>query len=323
MTPGLYDLLPTWLGDGMLSWLVGMCTFVSVLAVWHGLIERGPHAARIRSIHERRRELLDTAAQGRRRRPPMRAGLVARLRRQLKLLQASQADRTRDALSQAGLRSRDALSLFVLAKLVAPFAGGILAFLVSMMKLAALPFILGPLLPVVGIVLGFLAPDLYLRNRATRRRKLLQKGLPDSLDLLVICAEAGLSLDTSLNRVAEEMAAAAPEIADELALTSVELNFLPDRRSALLNLARRCALPAMRGVVNTLIQTERYGTPLAQSLRVLANESRDQRMLRAEAKAARLPAVLTVPMIVFILPTLFIVLIGPAIIDLYDKILVR
>ena len=319
---GLAD--PTFLtvyGDQLVSWLVGACTFVSVLAVWYGLLERKPHAQRIRSVLDRRRELLDAAARGHRRLPKMRAGLAARARRQLKRLQSQQADRTRETLGQAGMRSRDALAYFLLAKLLLPSAGGAVGFIASMLNLAAIPSILSPFLPIIGVVGGFLAPDLHIRNRAARRHKLLQKALPDGLDLLVICAEAGLSLDTAMSRVAEEIAVASPELADELALTSVELNFLPDRRSALLNLARRCPLPAVRGVVGTLVQTERYGTPLAQSLRVLSSEFREQRMLRAEAKAARLPAVLTVPMIVFILPTLFIVLIGPAMIDLYDKVL--
>jgi tight adherence protein C len=129
-----------------------------------------------------------------------------------------------------------------------------------------------------------------------------------------------LSLDTALNRVADEIGPSAPELADELAMTAVELNFLPERRQALLNLGRRCDLPAIRGVVNTLVQTEKYGTPLSQSLRVLSGEFREQRMMRAEEKAARLPATLTVPMIVFILPTLFIVLIGPALIDVFDQL---
>ena len=308
-------------GEELVSWLVGACTFVSVLAVWYGLLERDPHAARIRSVVDRRRELLDAAARGSRRLPRMRAGLAAQLRRQVKLLRTHQADRIRDALSQAGARSRDAQAFFLLAKLLMPFAGGAIGIVACVLHLPVVPPALTPFLPILGVVGGFLSPDLYIRNRAARRRKLLHQALPDGLDLLVICAEAGLSLDTALSRVADEIGAASPELADELALTSVELNFLPDRRSALLNLARRCALPAMRGVVTTLVQTERYGTPLAQSLRVLSSEFREQRMLRAEAKAARLPAVLTVPMIVFILPTLFIVLIGPAMIDLYDKVL--
>ncbi|MGD9512350.1 MAG: type II secretion system F family protein, partial [Geminicoccaceae bacterium] len=186
-------------------------------------------------------------------------------------------------------------------------------------QLGHLPMAWRPAVPLVAVLFGFLAPDLYLRNAAAKRRHALQKALPDGLDLLVICAEAGLSLDAALNRVAEEVAVSAPELADELALTAVELNFLPERRQALANLAKRVDLPAARGVVNTLIQTEKYGTPLAQSLRVLSAEFREQRMLRAEEKAARLPATMTVPMILFILPTLFIVLVGPAMIDVYDN----
>jgi tight adherence protein C len=171
-----------------------------------------------------------------------------------------------------------------------------------------------------GVALGFFSPELYVSNQAGKRQKAIQKALPDGLDLLVICAESGLSLDAALDRVANELGAANPELGEELQLTSIELGFLPDRRQALLNLNRRTNLPSVRGVVNTLVQTEKYGTPLSQSLRVLANEFRDQRMLKAEEKAARLPATLTVPMIVFILPTLFIVLIGPAIISVMDNL---
>jgi tight adherence protein C len=127
-----------------------------------------------------------------------------------------------------------------------------------------------------------------------------------------------LSLDAALDRVANEMGGASAALAEELSLTSIELGFLPERRQALINLNRRTNLPSIRGVVNTLVQTEKYGTPLSQSLRVLANEFRDQRLLKAEEKAARLPATLTVPMIVFILPVLFIVLVGPAVIDVMD-----
>ena len=143
--------------------------------------------------------------------------------------------------------------------------------------------------------------------------------MPDGLDLLVICAESGLSHDASLDRVANEIGGASPALAEELSLTSIELGFLPDAaRPCSFN--RRTNLPSIRGVANTLIQTEKYGTPLSQSLRVLANEFRDQRLLKAEEKAARLPATLTVPMILFILPVLFIVLIGPAVIKVMDTI---
>ena len=144
--------------------------------------------------------------------------------------------------------------------------------------------------------------------------------MPDGFDLLVICAEAGLSLDAALERVSRELADASPELADELGLAAVELSFLPDRTKALENLAERVPLPGMRALINTLVQTERYGTPLSQSLRVLSAELRHERMMRAEEKAARLPAILTLPMIVFIMPALFIVLIGPAILQVIDQL---
>ena len=130
----------------------------------------------------------------------------------------------------------------------------------------------------------------------------------------MICAEAGQSLDAALTRIAVKIDISSPEMADEIRLTALELGLLPERRQALINLDTRTNIPGIRGVVNTLNQTEKYGTPLAQSLRVLASEFRNDRMMKAETKAAKLPAIMTVRMIVFILPPLFIVLIGPAII---------
>ena len=167
---------------------------------------------------------------------------------------------------------------------------------------------------------SFLSIDIFFNQRRKGRLRRLERSLPDGLDLLVICAEAGLSLDAGLKRVAEEFVVAVPELAEELFLTSVELNFLPQRRQALANLSQRVDIPAFRGVTTALIQTEKYGTPLANALRVLASEFRDTRLIQAEEKAARLPAILTVPMICFILPALFIVLAGPALISVLEKI---
>jgi len=172
---------------------------------------------------------------------------------------------------------------------------------------------------IVFSVLFFFGVDTFVRWMKVQRLKRLMRGLPDALDLLVICAEAGLSLDAGLRRVAEEFVTAVPELSEELLLTSVELNFLPDRRQALANLAQRVDVPAMRGVTSTLIQTEKYGTPLSAALRTLSSEYRETRLLRAEEKAARLPAILTVPMICFILPALFIVLAAPAFIKVAEN----
>ena len=177
----------------------------------------------------------------------------------------------------------------------------------------------GKLAVTIGCVLfGAYLPDMVIKNAASKRSDKIRKALPDGLDLMVICAEAGLSLDATLMRVSQEMEQTAPELADELSLTGLELGFLPDRRKALQNLMLRVDLPGVRGVVNSLMQAERYGTPLAQSLRVMSADSRNERIMKAEEKASRLPALMTVPMIVFILPPLFIVLIGPAVLKTID-----
>jgi len=220
---------------------------------------------------------------------------------------------------RAGWRSKDAIIRYFFAKLALPFAfGAITAVLLYALNLYGLSP-MGKLGASLGsVIFGAYLPDLIVRNMAQKRSDNIRKALPDGLDLMVICAEAGLSLDATLMRVSQEMEEAAPELADELSLTGLELGFLPDRRKALQNLAVRVDLQAVRGVANTLIQAERYGTPLAQSLRVMSAESRHDRIMKAEEKAARLPALLTVPMIVFILPPLFIVLLGRAILKVID-----
>ena len=174
---------------------------------------------------------------------------------------------------------------------------------------------------VAGTLVGaYKAPDLWLTNKVKKRSDAVRKGLPDALDLLVICAEAGLTVDAAFNRVAKELGKAYPELGDEFGLTAIELGFLNERRNAFENLATRVDLEAIRGVVTTMIQTEKYGTPLASALRVLSAEFRNERMMRAEEKAARLPAIMTVPLILFILPTLFIVILGPAACSINDNL---
>ena len=173
------------------------------------------------------------------------------------------------------------------------------------------------------LLLAYKAPDLWLKNKIDKRTHAIRKGLPDALDLLVICAEAGLTVDAAFGRVARELGKAYPELGDEFALTSIELGFLTDRRLAFENLAKRIDLDSVRGVVTTMIQTEKYGTPLASALRVLSAEFRNERMMRAEEKAARLPAIMTVPLILFILPVLFIVILGPAACSINDASALR
>lgn len=308
------------LREDLVVYLFGCLAFVSTMVVWSSVVPRDPNSGRVRMIADRRSQLLerkDSANQRRRSAADLKS--LARFGRKLRLFQVAQLDRARDKLLCAGYRSRDALPILVAAK-VALAAGCAVASLILMnvLGLVVLPAGTTPAAPLFGLACGFFMPDLHLANRIKKRRIAIQKSLPDGLDLLVICAEAGLSIDAALARVGEEIAASAPDLADELALTALELGFLPDRRAALVNLGKRCGIPVVRGMVNTLVQTERYGTPLSQSLRILSTDFREERMMRAEEKAARLPAILTIPMIVFILPTLFIVLGGPAIISVYE-----
>jgi tight adherence protein C len=307
--------------DGLLVALVATMAFLSVLAVWYALLDKHPMERRARMLATRREELRGQVLRERgvRKRQKESLSMMRQVVAGLKLLQTQQTDKLHDRLSQAGLRSRDAIVVFLFLKVAMPVLLAAVTFLmVYLLEVGDLSAGMRLLAVLSGAVLGFFVPELYVSNLTKKRQLALSKALPDGLDLLVICAESGLSLDAALDRVANEIGAASPALGEELSLTSIELGFLPERRQALLNLNRRTNLPSIRGVVNTLLQTEKYGTPLSQSLRVLANEFRDQRLLKAEEKAARLPATLTVPMIVFILPVLFIVLIGPAMIKVMD-----
>jgi tight adherence protein C len=320
----LDQVLPLGLtADGILVTLVAAMAFLSVWAVWYALLEKHPMERRARMLTARRNELRGQMLKDKGTRARQKEGLsvMRQVVAALKLMQTQQTDKLHDHLAQAGLRSRDAVIVFLFFKVAMPVLLAAVTFmLVYLLEVGDLSPGTRLLAVLGGAVLGFFVPELYVSNQVKKRQLALSKALPDGLDLLVICAESGLSLDAALDRVANEMGGASAALAEELSLTSIELGFLPERRQALINLNRRTNLPSIRGVVNTLVQTEKYGTPLSQSLRVLANEFRDQRLLKAEEKAARLPATLTVPMIVFILPVLFIVLVGPAVINVMDTL---
>jgi tight adherence protein C len=232
----------------------------------------------------------------------------------LKVLQDDQLKEAQLKLAQAGIRSKDWAIAIIFGRLVLPIiVGGVAALMIygidffpdwgSMKRFGAFATLL---------LVAYKAPDLYVNNIVTKRSAAIRKGIPDALDLLVICAEAGLTVDAAFARVARELGNAYPELGEEFQLTAIELSFLTERRMAFENLAARVKVEALKGVVTTMIQTEKYGTPLASALRVLSAEFRHERMMRAEEKAARLPAIMTVPLILFILPTLFVVILGPA-----------
>jgi tight adherence protein C len=272
--------------------------------------------ARARSHAKRRRELrtnLLTAPRPSRRQKQV--TLVRMVLEKLKLNRGDEVRKSAEKLAQAGWRSADAMTMFLGFRLGSPPVMGLVGWLLTPLLVRHAPLIIQSLGGLAGTGLGVYAPVIFVDNAAKNRGQKIQKQLPDALDLFVICAEAGLGLDAAFVRVAREVGPSSPELSDELGLTAIELGFLPNRRDALNNMARRSDLASIRSFVNTLSQTEKYGTPLTQSLRVLANEFRNERLMKAEEKAARLPATLTVPMICFILPPLFIVLIGPAIIQ--------
>ena len=220
---------------------------------------------------------------------------------------------TMNRLRQAGYRSQNALNIFLFARFVLPFVfGAVGAFYIFFLGyLGDKPLAMRILATVVIAYIGFYAPNIFISNRVSKRQLSIKRAWPDALDLMLICVESGISIEVAFKRVADEIAMASPELAEELVLTTAELSFLQERRAAYENLGTRVGLETVKSVTQALIQAERYGTPLAQALRVLAQECRDQRMNEAEKKAAALPPKLTVPMILFFLPVLFVVILGP------------
>ena len=307
--------------------LSAIATFAVLVAIYAATTVRDPMVKRIKALNERREQLkagVVASTSKRRRKITNRNEAADKVRNVLgsmKMLQDEQVEKAQIKLMQAGIRSKDLAFVVIFARFVVPVVTGmialILVYLVDIFpEWSALKRYM---LVAFVLVLSYKAPDIFLKNKIQKRTHAIRKGLPDALDLLVICAEAGLTVDAAFNRVARELGKAYPELGDEFALTSIELGFLTDRRQAFENLAMRIDLDSIRGVVTTMVQTEKYGTPLASALRVLSYEFRNERMMRAEEKAARLPAIMTVPLILFILPVLFIVILGPAACSISDN----
>ena len=322
---------PTLLGFDVIwiaTLLSAVATFAVLTAIYAATTVKDPMARRVKALNERREQLKAgiVASTNKRKKLTNRNEAADRVRSiltQFKMLQDDQLKKTQLKLMQAGIRSKDLAFFVIFARLLVPvFLGGLAVLFIYGLDWFPEWSWLRRYLTVAGIVgLGYKAPDIWLKNKINKRSAAIRKGLPDALDLLVICAEAGLTVDAAFGRVAKELGKAYPELGDEFGLTAIELGFLNERRQAFQNLAERVDLEAVRGVVTTMVQTEKYGTPLASALRVLSAEFRHQRMMRAEEKAARLPAIMTVPLILFILPTLFVVILGPASCSINDSFL--
>jgi tight adherence protein C len=223
------------------------------------------------------------------------------------------------SLAAAGIKGHRDLATFILSKVCSAIAFVALTWLFLEWRqwFAQVALIRWGML-VGALLLGWRFPDFVLARLAARRRRLIEQGIPDALDLLVICAEAGLSLDQAVEQVGQDLRSANPVVADEMAITATEMRVLPDRSEALENLVRRTGLESLRGITATLGQTIRFGTPLAESLRVLAAEMRTVRLARIEERAARLPVLLAFPLMMFILPALFMVIGSPAVLRIMD-----
>ena len=247
------------------------------------------------------------------------AGFVKTSVERLQLLSSKEAATARKLLVTAGIRTETALSTFLFLRICMPMAFGAAAlingYLVPVIHVS--PDFVG-LTAAVATVIGFYAPGIMLKNKINKRQAGLRKSLPDGIDLLVICVESGATINEAFARVGRELARGHAALGEEFTITAAELAFLPVRRVALENLMERTGLAAVRGIVTTMAQSERFGTPIAQALRVLSAEFREARMMAAEEKAAKLPVLLTLPMMVFILPVLFIVLLGPAVLSILD-----
>ena len=310
--------------------LAGLAALAVMFAIYAAVTIRDPMAKRVKSLNERREQLkagIVTSTAKKRASLVRKSDTTDKMKDQLgkmKVLQESQIEIVQQKLAYAGYRNKELAVIIIGLRAVLPIVLGIVGLIIFYM-VDFFDFGEGSLKKVFGfgamVLLGYKGPELFLSNKASKRTKEIQKGLPDALDLLVICAEAGLTVDAAFNRVAKELGRAYPELGDEFALTAIELSFLNERKKAFDNLAYRVNLEAVKGVVTTMIQTERYGTPLASALRVLSAEFRNERMMRAEEKAARLPAIMTVPLILFILPVLFIVILGPAACSINDALL--
>lgn len=304
-----------------ISVLVALAAIGTVYTLIEPLLVRDKMAERMKSVAEHRerlraaqRESFARKNKGGTLRAASAQGFLKDLVEKLKLLEAFDANEARKLLMMAGYRGQRPVFIFMAARIgmpfVAAFATWVYVYVLNATELDSL----SKLMAVVGsFFAGFYIPNFYIKNSVTKRQQAIQLAWPDALDLLLICVEAGMSIEVALQKVSQEVASTSPELAEELGLTVAELSYLQERKAAYVNLAERTGLDGVKGVTTALIQSEKYGTPLGQSLRVMAQENREHRMQEAERKAAALPPKLTVPMIGFFLPVLFAVILGPAI----------
>lgn len=245
-------------------------------------------------------------------------GYMQQIVDQLNLRKHFDSEEVRTKLKMAGLRGQAPLVTYMFFRIAMPILVflGALFYTFIMAKLSYPPAIKFMIALGAG-AFGFYLPNIFIENMVQKRQQAIKQAFPDSLDMLLICVQSGMSVEAAFGKVSKEVTNTSLELAEELSLTTAELSYLQERRQAFENLGKRTGIPGVKAVATALIQAERYGTPVSQALRVMAKENRDIRMSEAEKKAAALPPKLTVPMILFFLPVLFVVILGPAAITLW------
>lgn len=320
----MLDFIYTKLTDPqfLLSILVAIATMATILTVAMPLIETDTLAQRMKAvatererIRARERERLVTDKGKRSLRPEPKAYMKQIVER-FSLSKWLGTDQAKMQMAMAGFRGPQAEVAFLFFRLVTP----VLCLSLSLLYIFVIhDFGLGVTMK-IGVILiatfiGLKMPEIYLKNAIGKRQFSMGRAFPDAMDLLLICVESGMSIEHAFRKVAQEIGTQSIPLAEELTLTTAELSFLPDRRLAYENLGLRTGIESVKQITTVLIQAERYGTPLATALRVVGKESRDNRMMLAEKKAAGLPPKLTVPMILFFLPVLFAIIMTPAVIQ--------
>ncbi|MEO0498100.1 MAG: type II secretion system F family protein [Pseudomonadota bacterium] len=315
--------------QNLLVVFVTVAAFATALAVVGPLLYRDPLKGRMKSVvlerekmRERERARLQANSKDGEKRASIRAEQKAFFQKfvdSLDLRKRLDDGTTVTKLAQAGKRGPSALLIYLTLRVLLPIGfAALVAFYMYVILPDLLPANQKVLAIAIGAALGFYGPNIWLSNAVTKRQQSIRRAWPDALDLMLICVESGMSIEAALKKVSDEVGTSSVPLAEELLLTNAELSYLQERRQAYENLSKRTGLDVVKAVVTSLVQAEKYGTPLGTALRVLAQENRDMRMMEAEKKAASLPPKLTVPMIIFFLPCLFIVIITPAYIKITE-----
>ena len=310
----------------LIAILVAISAFASVITLAmpfmssDKLQSRLKHVSTERDVLRARHRALLEEGKGQTKLREQNTGYMQHAVRQFNLSRLLETKDTRDRLKMAGLRAQKHVITFLFFRAILPFAaaGATFVYLYVTGGLG-LPPIMRVVVVLFVAYIAFYLPNIFVTNMIKKRQLSIRRAFPDALDLLLICVESGMSIEAAFNKVAEEIGSQSIELAEEMSLTTAELSYLQERRQAYDNLGKRTGLPGVKGVVTSLIQAERYGTPVGQALRVLAQENRDMRMQEAERLAAGLPPKLTVPMVLFFLPVIFIVILGPSAIQIMEK----